>query len=157
MFTTGNATKWSNGWRVSCPGIRIPQHILIFEWKITGLECMDECYIKAFANNQIDGRQLLNLRPYELEELGIPSVGHQEIILEAVEHLKNFVSLFCFYFYQRPEITKLFCFFFSFSIIISIRRICNICRCKSVRWAHHFISNYHTSLNKVWDHRFSAK
>lgn len=34
----------------------------------------------------------MNLRPYELEELGILSVGHQEIILEAVEHLKNFVS-----------------------------------------------------------------
>lgn len=53
---------------------------------------MNGFYIKAFANNQIDGRQLLNLRPYELEELGILSVGHQEIILEAVEHLKNFVS-----------------------------------------------------------------
>ena len=52
---------------------------------------MNNFYIKAFANNQIDGVSLLNLRPYELEELGIISVGHQEIILEAVEHLKNFV------------------------------------------------------------------
>jgi SAM domain (Sterile alpha motif) len=56
-----------------------------------GLEYTNGSYIQAFANNQIDGRQLLNLRPYELEELGIFSVGHQEIILEAVEHLKNFV------------------------------------------------------------------
>lgn len=66
---------------------------------------MNNSYIKAFANNQIDGRQLLNLRPYELEELGIISVGHQEIILEAVEHLKNFVSQL-FYFYRfGPEIS----------------------------------------------------
>lgn len=48
--------------------------------------------MKSFANNQIGGRQLLNIRPYELEELGIESIGHQETILEAVEHLKNFVS-----------------------------------------------------------------
>lgn len=58
---------------------------------------MNSFYIKAFANNQVDGRQLLGVRPHELEELGILSVGHQEIILEAVEHLKNFVRLF-FYF-----------------------------------------------------------
>jgi connector enhancer of kinase suppressor of Ras 2 len=58
---------------------------------LSGLEYTNGSYIQAFANNQIDGRQLLNLRPYELEELGIVSIGHQEIILEAVEHLKNFV------------------------------------------------------------------
>jgi connector enhancer of kinase suppressor of Ras 2 len=57
----------------------------------SGLEYTNGLYIQAFANNQIDGRQLLNLRPYELEELGIVSIGHQESILEAVEHLKNFV------------------------------------------------------------------
>lgn len=75
--------------------------------QFTGLECMNSFYIKAFSNNQIDGDSLLNLRPYELEELGIISVGHQEIILEAVELLKNFVSFFfSFYFYHdRPEIT----------------------------------------------------
>lgn len=57
---------------------------------------MSGLYLKAFSNNQIDGRQLLNLRPYELEELGITIVGHQEIILEAVEHLKNFVRRILF-------------------------------------------------------------
>jgi connector enhancer of kinase suppressor of Ras 2 len=54
---------------------------------------MNSVYIKAFANNQVDGRTLIGVRPYELEELGILSVGHQEIILEAVEHLRNFVRL----------------------------------------------------------------
>lgn len=55
---------------------------------------MNSSYIKSFSNNEIDGIRLLSIRPYELEELGIVQVGHQEIILEAVEHLKNFVSLF---------------------------------------------------------------
>lgn len=66
----------------------------------TGVEGINNFYIKAFANNQIDGIKLLNLRPYELEELGIIAVGHQEIILEAVELLKNFVRDF-FYFSRR--------------------------------------------------------
>lgn len=68
---------------------------------------MNSVYLRAFTNNQIEGLNLLNLRPYELDELGIVSVGHQEIILEAVEHLRNFVSWLYldFYFYQRPEIT----------------------------------------------------
>lgn len=57
-----------------------------------GLEFINNSYIKAFANNQVDGRQLLGVRPYELEELGIIPVGHQEIILEAVEQLRNFVN-----------------------------------------------------------------
>lgn len=70
-----------------------------------GLECINSWYIKAFANNQIDGRQLLGIRSYELEELGILSVGHQEVILEAVEHLKNFVSRNLSLF-TEPEITK---------------------------------------------------
>lgn len=68
---------------------------------------MNSFYIKAFANNQIDGRQLLNLRPYELEELGIISVGHQEIILEAVEHLKNFVRLLLFLFLSSTGNNKM--------------------------------------------------
>lgn len=67
---------------------------------IAGVEGITNVYIKAFANNQIDGIKLLNLRPYELAELGIIAVGHQEIILEAVELLKNFVRDI-FYFYRR--------------------------------------------------------
>lgn len=48
-------------------------------------------YIYSFTNNEVGGQQLLNIRPYELEELGMHSIGHQEIVLEAVEHLRNFV------------------------------------------------------------------
>lgn len=47
-------------------------------------------YIKSFTNNEVRGQQLLNIRPYELEQLSMHSIGHQEIVLEAVEHLRNF-------------------------------------------------------------------
>lgn len=47
-------------------------------------------YVNSFANNEIKGQTLLNIRPYELNELGITSIGHQEIVLEAVEQLRNF-------------------------------------------------------------------
>lgn len=47
-------------------------------------------YIQSFTNNEVRGHQMLNIRPYELEELGMYSIGHQEIVLEAVEHLRNF-------------------------------------------------------------------
>lgn len=47
-------------------------------------------YIHSFTNNEIKGLRLLNIRPYELSELGMQSIGHQEIVLEAVEQLRNF-------------------------------------------------------------------
>lgn len=49
-------------------------------------------YVYAFSRHEINGHQLLNVRPYELEQLGMYSIGHQEIVLEAVENLRNFVS-----------------------------------------------------------------
>lgn len=49
-------------------------------------------YVNSFINNEVRGHQLLNIRPYELEQLGMSSIGHQEIVLEAVENLRNFVS-----------------------------------------------------------------
>lgn len=48
-------------------------------------------YMEAFSNNNVDGERLINLRPSTLEAMGIECIGHQEIILEAVEHLRNFV------------------------------------------------------------------
>lgn len=51
-------------------------------------------YMESFSNNHVDGEKLLQMRSSSLEEeLGIYCIGHQEIILEAVEHLRNFVSL----------------------------------------------------------------
>ena len=41
-------------------------------------------------NHNVNGQQLLNLRPEDLLQLGVFKLGHQEIILEAVEYLRNF-------------------------------------------------------------------
>lgn len=47
-------------------------------------------YVHSFTNNKVNGQQLLNLRPEDLEQLGVIKLGHQEIIIEAVEYLRNF-------------------------------------------------------------------
>lgn len=47
-------------------------------------------YVNSFGNNEIKGYTLLNIRPFELNELGVTSIGHQEIILEAVDQLRKF-------------------------------------------------------------------
>lgn len=46
----------------------------------------------AFLNNLVDGQQLLSFGPNDLEHLGVHKIGHQEIILEGIEHLRNIVS-----------------------------------------------------------------
>lgn len=51
-------------------------------------------YVYSFTNNQVNGQQLLHIRSYELEQLGMLSIGHQEIVLEGVESLRNFVSVY---------------------------------------------------------------
>lgn len=57
----------------------------------TGLDNVILQYTKSFLNNAVSGHQLLNLRADDLEHLGVITLGHQELILEAVEHLRNFV------------------------------------------------------------------
>ena len=47
-------------------------------------------YVHSFCNHNVNGQQLLNLRPEDLDQLGVSKLGHQEIILEAVEYLRNF-------------------------------------------------------------------
>lgn len=47
-------------------------------------------YVHSFMNHFVNGQQLLSLRPEDLEQLGVLKLGHQEIILEAVEYLRNF-------------------------------------------------------------------
>lgn len=72
-----------------------------------------EHYIRSFTNNEVGGRQLLNIRPYELEQLGMYSIGHQEIVLEAVENLRNFVSMHIYFYSHNNRI-----YFDIFSITI---------------------------------------
>ncbi|EAA15086.4 AGAP009167-PA [Anopheles gambiae str. PEST] len=62
---------------------------MVTDW-LKGLHDSMYHYVKSFTNNGVGGKQLLNIRPYELEQLGMHVIGHQEIVLEAVENLKNF-------------------------------------------------------------------
>jgi hypothetical protein len=59
----------------------------------TGLDTVALGYLNNFLNNNVGGQQLLNLCASDLEDLGIAKVGHQEIILEAVTLLKDFVRI----------------------------------------------------------------
>ncbi|XP_075169510.1 connector enhancer of ksr [Haematobia irritans] len=72
-------------------------YINVAEWspdQVTDwIKGLDDCmynYVFSFINNGVGGHQLLNIRPYELEQLGMHSIGHQEIVLEAIENLRNF-------------------------------------------------------------------
>lgn len=44
-------------------------------------------YMRTFEREQITGEQLLHITHQELEELGVTRIGHQELILEAVDLL----------------------------------------------------------------------
>eukprot|EP00099_Drosophila_melanogaster_P012205 NP_001286524.1 connector enhancer of ksr, isoform B [Drosophila melanogaster] len=61
----------------------------VTDW-IKGLDESMKGYLYEFSKQEIGGRALLNIRPYELENLGMLRIGHQEIVLEAVENLRNF-------------------------------------------------------------------
>ncbi|CAB0043701.1 unnamed protein product [Trichogramma brassicae] len=65
------------------------KNIEVCEW-LKGLESSVLPYVHSFMNNKVNGQQLLNLRTEDLEQLGVFKIGHQEIILEAVEYLRNF-------------------------------------------------------------------
>lgn len=51
-----------------------------------------EDYVAGLRARGLTGARLLTLRCDDLETLGILIIGHQELLLEAVEHLRNFVS-----------------------------------------------------------------
>ncbi|XP_057208184.1 connector enhancer of kinase suppressor of ras 3-like [Triplophysa rosa] len=54
---------------------------------IRGLDDCLQQYILNFEREKIDGEQLLKISHQELEELAVTRVGHQELILEAVDLL----------------------------------------------------------------------
>ncbi|XP_026674146.1 uncharacterized protein LOC108630860 isoform X2 [Ceratina calcarata] len=72
-------------------------YVNVAEWKteqvcewLKGLDNSVLPYVHSFTNHGVNGQQLLSLRPEDLEYLGVLKLGHQEIILEAVEYLRNF-------------------------------------------------------------------
>ncbi|MCJ8733927.1 hypothetical protein PDJAM_G00229400 [Pangasius djambal] len=61
-------------------------HKQVLDW-MKGLDDCLQQYIKNFEREKISGEQLLHITHQELEELGITRIGHQELILEAVDLL----------------------------------------------------------------------
>lgn len=49
-------------------------------------------YISNFEREKISGEQLLKITHQDLEELGVARIGHQELVLEAVDLLCALVS-----------------------------------------------------------------
>lgn len=69
----------------------------MFEYYITkcyfiGLDSVILPYIKYFMDIDINGQKLLDMQPNDLDKIGVRKIGHQELILEAVDLLRNFVS-----------------------------------------------------------------
>lgn len=54
---------------------------------LSGLDDSLQQYIPNFEKEKIDGQQLLKISHQDLEELTVSRVGHQELILEAVDLL----------------------------------------------------------------------
>ncbi|XP_071554984.1 uncharacterized protein Cnk isoform X2 [Temnothorax nylanderi] len=72
-------------------------YVNVAEWKpdqvcewLKGLDSTVLPYIHSFLNHGVYGQQLLNLQLSDLSSLGVVKLGHQEIILEAVEYLRRF-------------------------------------------------------------------
>lgn len=60
---------------------------------LTGLDDCLQPYVHKFEREKIDGEQLLKISHQDLEELGVTRIGHQELVLEAVDLLCALVSL----------------------------------------------------------------
>ncbi|XP_077557286.1 connector enhancer of kinase suppressor of ras 3-like, partial [Haemaphysalis longicornis] len=63
-----------------------PEHVA--DW-LRGLDDIIIPYVHFFLNNNIDGHHLLTLGPDDLSSLNIAKAGHQELILEAVDQLRQ--------------------------------------------------------------------
>lgn len=67
-------------------------------FSLCGSQGLDDClqqYIKTFEREKVGGDQLLRITHQELEDLGVSRIGHQELILEAVDLLCALVSSRC--------------------------------------------------------------
>ncbi|XP_076060502.1 connector enhancer of ksr isoform X2 [Oratosquilla oratoria] len=60
----------------------------VSEW-LKGLDDAILPYIRFFINNGVDGKRLLQLSPDDLPSLCLTKIGHQEIVLQGVELVRN--------------------------------------------------------------------
>ncbi|KAL7873236.1 hypothetical protein AOLI_G00123070 [Acnodon oligacanthus] len=58
----------------------------VVEW-MRGLDDSLQQYVSNFEREKISGEQLLKISHQDLEELGVARIGHQELVLEAVDLL----------------------------------------------------------------------
>uniref|UniRef100_UPI00358DDB11 connector enhancer of kinase suppressor of ras 2-like n=1 Tax=Myxine glutinosa TaxID=7769 RepID=UPI00358DDB11 len=61
-------------------------HQQVVTW-MRGLDESLQPYVTSFEREKVDGEQLLRISHQELEELGVGRIGHQELVLEAVDLL----------------------------------------------------------------------
>ena len=57
-----------------------------------GLDESVSQYVPLFLINGVNGRKLLMLNHADLEKIGINKLGHQELVLEAVDLLRSLVG-----------------------------------------------------------------
>ncbi|XP_070589840.1 connector enhancer of kinase suppressor of ras 3 [Erythrolamprus reginae] len=58
----------------------------VVEWTKGLDDCLQQ-YVQKFEREKINGAQLLQISHQDLEELGVTRIGHQELVLEAVDLL----------------------------------------------------------------------
>lgn len=86
VFFTGNQKSKNTTFALSC---------LYWKFSCAVPPGLDDClqqYIKTFEREKVGGDQLLRITHQELEDLGVSRIGHQELILEAVDLLCALVS-----------------------------------------------------------------
>lgn len=66
--------------------------IFLFHLVRPGLDDSLQQYVSNFEREKISGEQLLKITHQDLEELGVARIGHQELVLEAVDLLCALVS-----------------------------------------------------------------
>lgn len=58
---------------------------------ISGLDDVIQQYVVHFKDKDVNGKKLMMLTHYDLEKIGVRKLGHQELILEAVDLLRSLV------------------------------------------------------------------
>ncbi|XP_043360676.1 connector enhancer of kinase suppressor of ras 2 isoform X3 [Dermochelys coriacea] len=79
--------SWAFVYLVHIYGVQNVVDFFPFPSLLVGLDDCLQQYIKNFEREKISGDQLLRITHQELEDLGVTRIGHQELILEAVDLL----------------------------------------------------------------------
>ncbi|CDQ68534.1 unnamed protein product [Oncorhynchus mykiss] len=110
----------------------------VVDW-IRGLDDSLQQYVPYFEREKIDGEQLLKISHQDLLELGVTRIGHQELVLEAVDLLCALLLFKC------PQDTSscifgmLFAFLFGFTPNFLFPQIFVLCSLLICVFAHYFL------------------